>query len=124
MQKAHEESRCETSDTSVAVNFWSRASPPSRRASRASRSPVSGYLRVLGEQLGLDETTLPSRRLASVALWSTTKAALVRDFAERVLNGEVPPNVPTAEPFSQWMAERLLDPEELAAWERERGERK
>jgi hypothetical protein len=43
----------------------------------------------------------------------------VRDFAERVLKGEVPPNVPSDERFSRWLAALLLTPEELEAFERE-----
>ena len=47
------------------------------------------------------------------------KAALVRDFAERVLRGDVPANNPTPDKFGHWVASRLLSPEELAQFERE-----
>jgi hypothetical protein len=49
-----------------------------------------------------------------IAIWHIAKAALVRDFAERVLGGDVPPNVPAPEPLSEWLAARLLTPEEIA----------
>jgi beta-phosphoglucomutase-like phosphatase (HAD superfamily) len=54
-----------------------------------------------------------------VALWHIAKAALVRDFAERVLRGEVPVNEPTPDSFSHWVASRLLSPDELARYEAE-----
>lgn len=88
-------------------------------AADATDRHISGYLRELGRQLGIEESVLPSRRLASVALWSTAKAAQVRDFAERVLQGEVPVNAATPDSLSHWLAERLLDADELAEWERD-----
>jgi hypothetical protein len=56
-------------------------------------------------------------RMAAVALWHVAKAALVRDFAERVLKGEVPPNAPTPDTLSHWLASRLLNPDEMADFE-------
>ena len=50
---------------------------------------VSGYLYRILRELGLPSP--PRGRVTAVALWHATKAALVRDFAERVLRGEVPP---------------------------------
>jgi hypothetical protein len=44
----------------------------------------------------------------------------VRDFAERVLQGDVPVNAPTADSFSHWIASRLLTDEELAQYEANR----
>jgi hypothetical protein len=52
-------------------------------------------------------------------LWHIAKAALVRDFAERVLRGEIPVNAPTPDSFSHWVARRLLSDEELERFERE-----
>jgi hypothetical protein len=43
----------------------------------------------------------------------------VRGFAERVLNGAVPPNEPTKQPWSQWLAGKLLSSAEFAAFEAE-----
>src|SRR3954464_4359552 len=72
---------------------------------------VGGYLyRVLRE---LDKPALPRGRTTAIALWHVAKAALVRDFAERVLAGEVPRPVATADPLSHWLATRLLTPDEL-----------
>jgi len=55
-------------------------------------------------------------------LWHIAKAALVRDFAERVLQGEVPVNTPTRDSLSHWLAGRLLTAEELARFEAEAGD--
>lgn len=41
------------------------------------------------------------------------------DLAERVLRGDVPANVPTADSLSHWMASRLLTPDQLAQFERD-----
>ena len=72
---------------------------------------VTGYLRSIARTES--DSAPPGTRMAAVALWHVAKAALVRDFAERVLAGEVPPNRPTGVPLSQWLASRLLTPEEL-----------
>jgi hypothetical protein len=60
----------------------------------------------------------PGGRVTAIALWHAAKAALVRDFAERVLRGDVPRPDPTPEPLSRWLAARLLSPEELEMFER------
>jgi hypothetical protein len=88
-------------------------------AADATTYHVGTYLRHLWDQRGLDRHELPSLRLASAALWSTAKATQVRDFAERVLRGEVPANTPTPDTFSHWIAARLLDAEELEEREEE-----
>ena len=86
----------------------------------ATERHVSGYLRRLGEELSIDENQLPPRRLAATALWSIAKLAIVRDTALRAAEGRpLPPPVrPPA--LSEWLATRLLSPEELEAWRRER----
>ena len=58
-------------------------------------------------------------RIRAIALWHVAKAALVRDFAERVLRGDVPANEPTSDGLGHWLATRLLSPDELARFERE-----
>ena len=86
----------------------------------ATERDVSGYLRRLGEELSIDENQLPPRRLAAAALWSIAKLAIVRDAALRVAEGKpLPPPVrPPA--LSEWLAARLLSPDELEAWRLER----
>jgi hypothetical protein len=77
---------------------------------------VAAYLyRVLRE---LDKPAPPRGRITAIALWHAAKAALVRDFAERVLTGEVPRPVATSDSLSHWLAARLLTPDELEAFER------
>lgn len=77
---------------------------------------VATYLYRALRQLGLPAP--PRGRVTAVALWHAAKAALVRDFAERVLLGEVPRPVPTPDTLSHWLASRLLTNDELAAFER------
>lgn len=77
---------------------------------------VASYLYRVLRDLGLP--TPPGGRVTAVALWHAAKAALVRDFAERVLRGDVPRPAATPEPLAHWVAARLLTPEELDAFER------
>jgi hypothetical protein len=88
-------------------------------AADATEVHVAGFLRSVARQLGYAERQPPGVRMTANALWHAGKAALVRDFAERVLNGEVPANEPTKQPLSQWLAGKLLSPAELAAFEAE-----
>ena len=77
---------------------------------------VAGYLYRALRDAGLPAP--PRGRVTAIALWHVAKAALVRDFAERVLNGEIPRPVPTSDSLSHWLAARLLTPEELDTFER------
>jgi hypothetical protein len=86
----------------------------------ATEKHVSGYLRRLGEELNIDEGELPPRRMAAVALWSIAKLAMVRDTALRAAEGRPLPPAVRQPALSEWLAARLLSPEELDAWRRER----
>jgi hypothetical protein len=88
-------------------------------AADATEVHLVGYLRSAARELGVDDTTLPALRVHAIAMWHVAKVALVRDFAERVLSGEIPPNDPTPEPLNEWLAARLLSADELAEFERE-----
>ena len=88
-------------------------------AADATEVHIAGYLRSVVREVGAPAREPLGARSAAVALWHVAKAALVRDFAERVLRGEVPVNTPTPESFSRWVASRLLTPEELARFEAE-----
>jgi len=88
-------------------------------AADATEVHVAGYLRSVVRESGAPARAPLGARAAAVALWHIAKAALVRDFAERVLRGEVPANAPTPDSFSHWVASRLLTPEELARFEAE-----
>lgn len=87
-------------------------------AADATEVHLVGYLRTL---VAYREPTRDTGadRLAAIALWHVAKAALVRDFAERVLGGEIPPNDATPDRLGHWLASRLLSPEDLARFERE-----
>ena len=88
-------------------------------AADASEVHVAGYLRSVVRETGAPNREPLGARPAAVALWHIAKAALVRDFAERVLQGEVPANAPTPESLSHWVATRILSPEELRRFESE-----
>lgn len=80
---------------------------------------VAGYLRSLVRDIGSPTREPLGARPAAIALWHIAKAALVRDFAERVLQGEVPVNAATPDTLSHWVASRLLTSDELARYEAE-----
>ena len=88
-------------------------------AADATEVHLVGYLRSVARDLEVDDRPLQYIRVTAIAIWHAAKAALVRDFAERVLRGEVPPNDPTPKPLAEWLASRLLTPEELAEFERD-----
>lgn len=88
-------------------------------AADATEVHVAGYLRSVVRETGAPDREQLHARPAAVALWHIAKAALVRDFAERVLSGEVPVNEATPDSLSHWMASRLLTAEELARFEME-----
>jgi beta-phosphoglucomutase-like phosphatase (HAD superfamily) len=88
-------------------------------AADATEVHIAGYLRSVVRETGSPQREPLGARSAAVALWHIAKAALVRDFAERVLRGEVPVNQPTPDSFSHWIASRLLTPDELARFEAE-----
>ena len=90
-------------------------------AADATEVHVAGYLNSVARSAGWPKREPLGARAAAVGLWHIAKAALVRDFAERVLQGEVPVNEPTPDSFSHWVASRLLTPEELARFEEETG---
>lgn len=87
-------------------------------AADATEVHVAGFLRTLlaDDAPPRDAATV---RAAAISVWHIAKAALVRDFAERVLRGEIPVNEPTPDSLSHWLAARLLPPEQLAAFEDE-----
>ncbi|MEO6210759.1 MAG: hypothetical protein ABIQ10_11595 [Gemmatimonadaceae bacterium] len=77
---------------------------------------VSGYLYRAVRELG--QPASPCTRITAIAVWYAAKTALVRDFAERVLHGEVPRPIATSDSLAHWLAARLLTPKELEAFER------
>ena len=91
-------------------------------AADATEVHVTGYLRDVAREIGSPKREPSGARPAAIALWHIAKAALVRDFAERVLQGEVPVNEPTPDTLSHWLAARLLNREELDRFEKEEGQ--
>ena len=92
-------------------------------AADASEVQVAAYLRSIEREMSSGSEVASGARPAAIAVWHIAKAALVRDFAERVLRGEVPVNTPTADTFSHWIASRLLTEEELARFEQDEDRR-
>lgn len=88
-------------------------------AADATEIHIAGYLRSVARDEGIAWEELPGVRPVSIALWHAAKVALVRDFAERVLRGEIPVNAPTEAPLGAWLVERLLTPDELTEYEAE-----
>ena len=88
----------------------------------ATEVHIAGYLRSVVREIEWPKREPLGARECGLTLWHVAKAALVRDFAERVLRGEVPVNEPTPDRFSHWIASRLLSPEELAQYERDAAE--
>lgn len=85
----------------------------------ATEVHLAGFLQSLLEESGRPAAEYGLCRLTAIALWHIAKAALVRDFAERVLRGDVPVNEPTPDTLGHWIAERLLTADELARFEDE-----
>jgi len=85
----------------------------------ATEVHIAGYLKSVVRELGSPTREPLGARDAGLTLWHVAKAALVRDFAERVLRGEVPVNEPTPDSFSHWIATRLLTAEELNRFEKD-----
>ena len=88
-------------------------------AADATEIHIAGYLRSVVREIGFPQREPFGARPAAIGLWHIAKAALVRDFAERVLQGEVPVNKPTPDTLSHWLAARLLTEEELVRFENE-----
>ena len=88
-------------------------------AADATEIHVAAYLRSVVNATGQPTRAPLLARSFAVTLWHVAKSALVRDFAERVLRGEVPVNEPTPDTFSHWVASKLLTSDELARFEEE-----
>lgn len=86
-------------------------------AADATEVHVASYLYAVLRDEGVTEAR-PGGRVTAIALWHVAKAALVRDFAERVLSGAVPKPTPTPDSLSHWLATRLLTAEELDEFDR------
>lgn len=88
-------------------------------AADATEVHLAGYLRSIARTGRPEANDPPNARLAGIALWHVAKAALTRDTAERVLQSDVLTGMRNPGPLGDWLAARLLTPEELAAYEAE-----
>jgi len=88
-------------------------------AADATEIHIAGYLRSVVRETGHPQREPLNARSAAISLWHVSKAALIRDAAERVLS-EVPAVTRSDEDsLSHWVASRLLTPAELDRYERE-----
>ncbi|HKN66257.1 MAG TPA: hypothetical protein VJW73_08280 [Gemmatimonadaceae bacterium] len=65
---------------------------------------IASFPRGIVTEIGWPKREPLGARPEAIALWHIAKAALVRDFAERVLQGEVPVNAPTPGTLCHWPA--------------------
>ncbi len=79
----------------------------------ASEVQLAGYLRTLATARGRTVTDTAPPRIVAIAVWHAVKAAEVRDRAERTIRGLAGERSPESQPLAEWLAERLLSPEEL-----------
>lgn len=86
----------------------------------ASEVQMAGYLRALAtsRSRGVMDTAPP--RIVAIAIWHVVKAAEVRDRAARAMRGPVCDRTLESQPLAEWLAERLLSPEELRRHNRQR----
>jgi len=78
---------------------------------------VAGYLKSVARSQGLE--CPPKARLHSIAPWQIAKAALVRDAATLLLNGDPAAHVADAPSLDEWLTSRLFSPVELASYKSE-----
>ena len=79
----------------------------------ATEVEVAGYLRRLATERGRAVMDAPPARVFAVGIWHTVKAAEVRDRAERVIRALAAGRDAEVPPLAEWLAERMLTPEEL-----------
>lgn len=91
--------------------------------SDASELQVGSYLRRLAEERGRSGDELRGTRVFAIALWHMVKAAELRDRAKRAVRMANAQQQAMQGPLDEWLAERVLSPEERAAYraERDRG---
>jgi hypothetical protein len=79
----------------------------------ATEVQIAAYLRSVVRENGSPKREPLGARPAAITLWHIAKVALVRDFADRALRGDVPLNTPTSESLGDWLRDRLLARDEL-----------
>jgi hypothetical protein len=87
----------------------------------AGEVPLAGYLRKLATTRGRTVMETPPARVVAIAIWHVVKVAEVRDRAARTIRAQSADRPPERPPLAEWLAERLLSPEELQV---HRGERR
>lgn len=86
----------------------------------AGEVQMAGYLRQLETVRRRSGTDAAPARIVAIAIWHAVKAAEVRDRVERKARARED-SVPTeTQPLADWLAERILSPEELLQHRRQR----
>ena len=75
-------------------------------AADATEVHIAGYLKSIAIDLDVPFDGKRARG-AAIALWHIGKAALVRDFAERVLQARYPSSRRPNEPLGAWLTKRI-----------------
>jgi hypothetical protein len=86
-------------------------------AADATDVAVAGYLKSVARSRGIE---FPARaRQVSISCWHIAKAALVRDRAEILLRRAPPTQAPQSAPLAEWVASKMLTPDEFAEFKNE-----
>jgi len=86
-------------------------------AADATDVQIAMYLRGVVRDVGFPAREPLGSRLFAISLWHIAKVALVRDAAERRLRQQSVVNAQSAETLGNWLAERLMTPDELQAYQ-------
>jgi hypothetical protein len=83
-------------------------------AADASEIQLASYLGYIEAQLGRARSDARTRRLEAIAIWHIAKAALTRDHALRLLDGQPADATVDHERLSDWLAARIAPDADLA----------
>ena len=74
---------------------------------------IAMYLRGVVREVGFPNRQPLGTRLFAISMWHIAKVALVRDAAERTLRNNAAKAGEAPETLANWLAERLMTPDEL-----------
>jgi hypothetical protein len=89
-------------------------------SANASEVELAKYLRSLAVLRGTVDSDAAPKRATAIAIWHVIKAAEVRDRANRVIEKLTEGRAHAVPALADWLAERILSPEELARHRAER----
>ncbi|MEO7361880.1 MAG: hypothetical protein ABI120_16230 [Gemmatimonadaceae bacterium] len=86
-------------------------------AADATDVQIAMYLRGVVRDVGFPNREPLGSRVFAISMWHIAKVALVRDAAERRLRQQAVANEQTTATLGNWLAERLMTPDELLAYQ-------